>query len=459
MFRTLHTSLLFLCCLFLSQFVFAQVSSVLSSRAAEIGESNSYTLKVITNDSSIIKLKPWNIDQNLEFFNESPWVKNNNGFEKSWNLIAWDSGYYEIPPFELFIGDKAFETNPHNLIVGDIQLADSTQLAAIKPIIEEQATIEDYLNYLYILVFIAILGFIFWYVYKTNKANVDLLDPPAEELKRPAHIIAKKALALLDTKNFLEDGEEEEYETSLSYISRKYISSRFGILALEKGNKSFMAELQKLKDFPTHILNEMLKTLPEMELVKYAGQSISTEKHLKYRALIGQLIEETSGDKEQKYILVKEDEVLQEAIEEGMQRSLSLGAVKKLNRLLIESGHYGSESSNTILCKWHLKFPFLKSDAAAVELPKPIIDWHEKGMSSFFKLYNRIGIRLTNTGVIGTVLFMLFQPLFLISSVLFIVIDLVQGKKIFGTGNIVLESNNEIKFLYQVQENAKTQEL
>ena len=65
-----------------------------------------------------------------------------------------------------------------------------------------------------------------------------------------------------------------------------------------------MEELRNLKDFPEQIRSAMLRALPEMELVKYAGQSVSTEKHMQYRALIGQLIEETSNNEEQKYILI-----------------------------------------------------------------------------------------------------------------------------------------------------------
>lgn len=442
-----------------NQTLSAQVSSILSASQAEIGEQNSYVLKVNTNDSSNIQLLPWDTDPNLDFFNESPWIKQESAFVKSWSLIAWDSGYYEIPPFEISIGDQKFITNTHLLIIGDILLADSTQLADIKPIIEEEANLEDYLIFVYLFLVVGALTFIFWYVYKKNQAGVDLLDPPVEELKRPAHIIALKALKALDEQNYLQEGKEDAFETELSFISRKYISSKYNILALEKGNNAFMEELRILEDFPEQIRTAMLHALPEMELVKYAGQSVSTEKHMQYRALISQLIDETSNNEEQKYILIQSDEVLQEAIEEGMQRTLSLGAVKKLNRLLIESGHYGIASSNTILCKWNFRFPFLKSEAASIDLPKPIIDWHEKGMSTFFTMYNRLGLQLSNAGMIGSLLFILLQPVFLLSSVVFVVLDLMQGKKIFGTGNIVLEADNQIRFLYEVQENVKNQEI
>ena len=436
----------------------AQVSSLLSSRTAEIGAQNKFTLRVNTNDSSSIEIEPWIADPNLDFFNETPWIKNASVYEKSWDLIAWDSGAYTIPALELSIGNQSFSSKAHNLFVGDIQLPDSTQLLDIKPIIEEQATVEDYLSYIYIILFLGGLIFVFWYVYQSNKKAVDLLDPSPEELKRPAHIIARKALEDLDQKNYLERGKEKEFETSLSFISRRYISSRFNILALEKGNSAFMASLKKLDDFPDNVRTEMLKILPEIELVKYAGQSLPTETHSKYRDLISQLIDQTSADEAQNYILDEADKVLQEAIEEGMQRTLSLGAIKKLNKLLLESGHYGIVSNETILCRWNFKFPFLKVDAAAIKLPEPILEWHENGLSSFFKNYNKLGLRLTNAGVIGTLLFIFVQPLFLLTSIFFVAKDLLQGKRIFGTGNIILEEDNQIRFLYQVKENSKNQD-
>jgi hypothetical protein len=219
-----------------------------------------------------------------------------------------------------------------------------------------------------------------------------------------------------------------------------------------------MASLKKLDDFPNNIRTEMLEILPEIELVKYAGQSLPTETHSKYRNLISQLIDQTSADDAQKYILEEADKVLQEAIEEGMQRTLSLGAIKKLNKLLLESGHYGIVSNETILCRWNFKFPFLKVDAAAIKLPKPILEWHENGLSSFFKNYNKLGLRLTNAGMIGTLLFIFVQPLFLLTSIFFVAKDLLQGKRIFGTGNIILEEDNQIRFLYQVKENIKNQD-
>lgn len=459
MYRFKHICGIIAISLFFFNILTAQVSSELSSKKVDIGEKNTYTLRVQSNDSSTIQLLPWQTNQNIEFFNESPWILNGKSFEKTWDLIAWDSGAYTIPPMNINVGSLNFETNPHNLFVGDIQLPDSTQLADIKPIIEETATLEDYLNIIYLAVFICLLGFVVWYVYKKNQAQLNLLDPPSEELKRPAHIIALQALENLDQRNMLSNGQEEAYETELSYISRKYISDRFGILALEKGNEAFMKDLQSLKDIPKHIKSKMLDMLPSIELVKYAGQSLPTETHIEYRSTIGQLITETTTDSEQKYILEKEDEILQEAIEEGMRRTLSLGAVKKLNKLLIKSGHYGSESSEVILCNWTFNFPFLKAEAAAIELPKPIIDWHNKGISTFFSLYNKIGLRLTNAGIIGILIFLLIQPLFLVSSVVFIILDLIKGKRIFGLGNIILEDKGKIKFLYKVLENDKNPEL
>ena len=94
------------CILITNHSLSAQVSSVLSTRQADIGEQNTYIVKVQTNDSSTIRLQPWETDPNLEFFNESPWIKKETAFEKSWSLIAWDSGYYEIPPINLKIGNQ-----------------------------------------------------------------------------------------------------------------------------------------------------------------------------------------------------------------------------------------------------------------------------------------------------------------------------------------------------------------
>lgn len=443
----------FVLLLFSSMDLSGQVSSILESRAVEVGTSNALTLRVSSTDTNSIQFTPLTLDANLELLNEQDWKLEEAYYEKTWDLIAWDSGQYVIPAFEVNIGDQIFTSNSHNLMVGDLQLPDSTQLADIKPIIEEPETLEDYLPIVYFVLMILTLGFVIWYVYKRNKQSNHILDPPAAELKRPAHIIALEALRALDQMNLLEKEEQSAYQTELSLILRRYLSARFDISVLEVGNQVFIQMIEPIQDIPTELKSNLLEVLPEVELIKYAGQQGSADFHQQVRSLVGKIIDLTVEEQEQSFVLSQSDEILQVAIEAGLEREVLLGAIPELQQILLETKAYGDTASTVQLVHWSFQFPFIKSDIAKISLPAPIILWHQKGLSNFFSLYNKVGSILNQAGILGMLIFILLHPLFALALVPSILLDIIQGKKILGTGHILLKDPSTVRFEYTVLEN------
>lgn len=438
---------------------YAQISSVISKRNIEIGETVELKLKAKLNDSLGIEIEQEELHPNLEYLSESNWIKEGGFFEKKWELVAWDSGQYIIPEIEVKINNKkGFKTNTHLLLVGDISLPDSTALEDIKPIIEEEATIEDYLNIVYLILGILFLLGLVYYVYKQNKKQDDIIDPSYEELIRPAHIIAAESLEKLDKLDHLSKGEEKEYQSALSLILRRYLDQRFGSSLLEKTTSQILLQLDKLNDIPKEIRERLKDQLPQSDLIKYAGQRMGLHFNAEVRQTIDELINKTTSKEEQKYKLQEKDALLQEAIESGLRRTVSLGAVPQLNKLLLQSTHYGTASKREKLYRWTWTMPFQKVELASIELPDPIIEWHKKGLGSFNALYNTIGSKLAQSGLLGSSLLLLLNVLLLICIPACALIDIVKGRKIFGKGNIELEENGKIRFMYSIVELEKTEQ-
>lgn len=193
--------------------------------------------------------------------------------EQRLTLTSFDSGYYYIPkiPVDYKGADgklsKAFTPNKIPLTVNTVPIqSDSTTLAPIKPIIEEELNIRDFLPYIAGLLALALLiGGFYYYNKKKQEAEI----PPPPEIILPAHEIAFNKLGALKKAKLWQQGHIKEYQSQLTYIVREYLENRFDINALESTTYEIMQEMKTstMEEDWKEKLNTMLQTA---DLVKFA---------------------------------------------------------------------------------------------------------------------------------------------------------------------------------------------
>ncbi|MCM8780416.1 MAG: hypothetical protein NC908_00615 [Candidatus Omnitrophica bacterium] len=134
---------------------------------------------------------------------------------------------------------------------------------------------------------IVTLGVIFGFIFFKKKNRVEQIPPV------PAHIIAYKALAALEKKDYIKNGQLKAYYTELSDIVRHYLESRFNIRAPEMTTEEFLVKIKQndtLSVKHKDILRDFLSTSDLVKFAKY--QPAQTEADLSM-ILAKKLIDET----------------------------------------------------------------------------------------------------------------------------------------------------------------------
>lgn len=270
----------------------AQVTVAAQLDSSKIIIGDQVRLNLIVNHSPDIKITGADFSalekvEKVEVLNISPWDTVSKGaeyiIEQDITLTSFDSGYYWLPKIPIkYIssngkGGQAM-TRELPLTVNTIQIgSDSTNLAPIKPIIEEPLSIRDALPYLAALLIIVLLGLIIYFVYKRRQQK-EL--EPEPEIILPAHEIAFAKLEELKKAKLWQQGQIKEYQSQLTYIVREYLENRFDIHALESTTYEIMQQIKR-QDFAQEWQPALKKMLETADLVKFAKAEPPVDIHAK----------------------------------------------------------------------------------------------------------------------------------------------------------------------------------
>lgn len=204
-------------------------------------------------------------------------------------ITSFDSTLYHIPYMEVIDGNDTIKSNDFGFKVTSPQLSDSTLayleklrtaevdsidfeklgIHDIKPVMSEEFVWTDYLEYLYIPLFLLLIFalLVFAYYLMTNKKKKGYYFTPKVVL--PPHVVAIDALDKLKAKKLTQSGMAKEYHTELTDIIRQYIDDRFGINAPEMLTDEIINAVHLATDgkSPAESLAQMLKLA---DLVKFA---------------------------------------------------------------------------------------------------------------------------------------------------------------------------------------------
>ena len=92
----------------------------------------------------------------------------------------------------------------------------------------------------------------------------------AEELKKPAHIIALEEIEKLKNEHLIEKGIVREYYFRLSDIFRRYIENRFSIPAVEQTTQELLPEIMRLDAMNAPSKSGVRDFLNHSDMVKFA---------------------------------------------------------------------------------------------------------------------------------------------------------------------------------------------
>lgn len=200
--------------------------------------------------------------------------------EQWFTLTSFDSGAYWIPPIPveyIYQGQNGkATTNQLPLIVKPFPIeSDTTQLAPIKPIIEEPLKFEDFMWYaIGILLIGGLIGFLMY----QNRRKKDEEEEEIIEIKRPAHEIAMDKLGRLKAAKLWQQGKIKDFHSELTYILREYLENRYEVQALESTTYEIKQALGKL-DISEDYRIKIQQLLQTADMVKFAKAEPAVEMH------------------------------------------------------------------------------------------------------------------------------------------------------------------------------------
>jgi len=216
--------------------------------------------------------------------------------EQSWEVTAWDSGYFIIPPIE--IGDD--KTSPLMIQVIPTRTGNSPELKPAADIVTIEWSLADRLKkaapWILGIIGIAILGLLYIYVFKKfmSKRGVDL-EKVAEVI--PPHVTALKKLRLLEERKVWTKGEAKLFHVQLSEIIRTYLDSRFKISSLESTTRE-VAEMINSLDISQSDKSNLIMALKLGDKIKFAKYRAGYDDHTRVLSTCIAFVENTKETSE-----------------------------------------------------------------------------------------------------------------------------------------------------------------
>lgn len=186
-------------------------------------------------------------------------------------VTSFDTGFVVIQPVRFQFAGASIESNALLLQV-TLPALDESGPRTNKASREVKYTwFDQFIEHIWwVLAGLAlVIALLLWIRYSKRKT----LDEPAEQTpkapRKPAHIEALEALAVLREKQLWQKGHVKAYYTDLTDILRRYIERRYAVNTLERTSREIIADL-KLCGVPADTFARLKATLELADMVKFA---------------------------------------------------------------------------------------------------------------------------------------------------------------------------------------------
>lgn len=207
------------------------------------------------------KLKP-----DTSFLNEGKRMSVTQGYLVS----AFDSAFFHIPGFKVYVDGKEYESNDLILRVYrfPVDNADVESIRDVKDINDPEFVFSDWLPMIFYILLGVGLCIVVLFLARRYKDNKPIIRIVHVEPSLLPHEKAEKIIDVIKERDMSHSSNPKDYYTSLTEALRVYISGRFGFNAMEMTSSEIVNKLLETND------KESLKQLQSLftvaDLVKFA---------------------------------------------------------------------------------------------------------------------------------------------------------------------------------------------
>ena len=278
-----------------------EISAQTDRTTANISEPVTFTLVAHYDKSQTVKLPEVGVKiaglRITDFGEDGPREVDNRLEYKKWYKLQADiAGTYIIPSLAVSYaedkGTKELKT-PQIFIEVKSTLKEGPDapkdIVEIKPLEQVPYNWKPYIWAGSAAAALIALGAAAFFYYQRHKQK-------AEEIIKPAHLIALEAIEKLKSEHLVEKGIVREHYFRLSDIFRHYIENRFSIPAVEQTTQELLPAIMGLTEMNTAAKSGVREFLCHSDMVKFAKYLPPQDEVATNEQKVVKLIEDTKGD-------------------------------------------------------------------------------------------------------------------------------------------------------------------
>ena len=185
-------------------------------------------------------------------------------------ITGWDSAFVLLPPFEVIVDNKPYQSKQLALKVLTIPV-DTTDVNKFYPPKDVQNNPFSWEDWKPVIWFVAInqlLALLLLWLYSHWRENKPLIQIIRRKRKLPAHQVAMNEIERIKGERKWAEEDSKEYYTQLTDTLRNYIRERYGFNAMEMTSTEIIERLLKEQDETA--LAELRHLFQTADLVKFA---------------------------------------------------------------------------------------------------------------------------------------------------------------------------------------------
>jgi hypothetical protein len=180
------------------------------------------------------------------------------------NITSFDSGRWQMPPFEIVVDDQSFFTDSVTVSVGFVPFNRDEDYRDIKDIVELSNPDAGRVPWIVAIVALISLAVLLFFLLRKKKVSPEVQKPeapllsPYEEAMRALKALAKAG-----------QGDAKVYYSELNDILRNYVMRQFRISSFQRTSEELILQLRKV-DMPKDDFIGLAQTLRMTDFVKFA---------------------------------------------------------------------------------------------------------------------------------------------------------------------------------------------
>ena len=243
--------------------------------------------------------------------------------KQRWTITAWDSAFVYLPPFEVEVDGKRYQSKSLAMKVMTVVPLDTVHVDRFCPpkdIQNNPFSWDDWKPVFWLLIINQLLAILLLWVYSRWRENKPIIRFIKRKVKLPPHQVAMNEIERIKGERKWAEEDSKEYYTQLTDTLRQYIKERYGFNATEMTSSEIIDRLLQEQD--EQALAELRQLFQTADLVKFAKWTTLINENdanlVSAIDFINQTKVEVDPDAK------TEEEEIPEEVKQSRQRSLTL---------------------------------------------------------------------------------------------------------------------------------------